>query len=782
MQNLPISFTLNEFHAKAPASKADPKYAAGLASKIYESIKTLNGYYARRNQRINTNRQFARGQHNMKQFLDMLGIDGKNSFANLDTEAPKFMPKMLEILIGRFMEYEETPNVTAVDSVSRANKELRKRTAEWRMNMRDFIGGLEQQAGIPLEDPNAYVPEDNEDMEIYFELEDHDEVEVKFQKAIKDCLLDGSYQVNKRKMLSDLISAGFCVAKVERDINGVIRWKSVHTDDMFYSYCHMDDFSDCKLIGELQKMRISDAREAYPHIDEEKWFKMFKLSNQDPSMHDLSWDYSYNNSFSRPYDDAVVEFMNFTLISTEERYWVEGKDRYNKATIDEKKNKPVYFNRDGSMSSRPVGKEKSVISKRIKLVYEGVYSTRTNEMIKWGVMKEMIKPHYALHEVFGPYCIIMPDQIDMENVSMVERAKSDIKAMTLAKMKLQLIVAKLKPEGIAVDIDGLSGVDLGLGKESTPLELQSIYEQTGVLYFSRLDEEGERSQNLPILNIDNANGVTKIQSLINTYNFHLQSLRDVLGTNEITEGQAPNPRLGRDVLNNSVNLTNRATHFIYEAFINILEQIAKRIAVLRWFDIVNGKMLDYGLQPADVLDRIFDLRISMLPTPSEILYMEELVKGAIAAKIINLEQAFKVRRIAKMDIKLAERTLARYEKQKVQQDVNINQSNMKLQNDLQEAANMRRLQAEAQNKQIEMEGKVKVQKEASKNRQSEFLESIIVKMLDKGGKIPPAFEPIVAQYLKTVMGNLQLTDVDNQMDMAMIMQALQGGEEQPEEV
>jgi hypothetical protein len=781
MQNIPISDSLNEFHAKAPVSKADPKYGAELASKIYDSIKTINGYYARRNERISINRQFARGQHNMKQFLDMLGIDGKNSFANLDTEAPKFMPKMLEILIGRFMEYEETPNITAVDDISKSNKELRKRQAEWRMNMQPLISGLEQQSGMPLEDPNAYVPEDKEDMEIYFELEDYDEIEVKFQKVIKDVMLDSSYQVNKRRLLTDLIHSGFCVAKVERDCNGVIRWKPVLVDDMFYTYCQMDDFSDCKMMGELQKMRIADAREAFPHITEQKWFEMYKLANQDTYKHDLSWDNSYQYSFSRPYDDAVVEFMNFTLISTEERYWVEGKDRYSKATIDEKKNKPVYFNRDGSISSRPVGKDKAVINKRIRVVYEGVYSTKTREMIKWGVMKEMIKPHYALHEVFGPYCIVMPDQIDMENVSMVERARSDIKAMTLARLKLQQIVARLKPEGIAVDIDGLTGVDIGLGKESSPMELQSIYEQTGVLYYTRMDEEGERSQNLPILTIDNANGVTKIQALINTYNFHLQSLRDVVGTNEITEGQAPNPRMGRDVLNNSVNLTNRATHFIYEAYINILEQIGKRIAVLSWFDVVDGKYkMDYGLQPSDILERIFDLRISMLPTPSEINYIEELVRGAIAAKIINLDQAFKVRRIAKMDIKLAERTLARYEKSKVQQEVAINQSNMQLQNDLQEAANMRRLQAEAQNKQLEMEGKAKVQKEASKDRQSEFIESIIVKMLDKGGKIPPVFEPIVAQYLKTVMGNLQLTDVNNELDMALIMQALQGGQEQQE--
>src|SRR5690606_30430912 len=282
----------------------------------------------------------------------------------------------------------------------------------------------------------------------------------------------------------------------------------------------------------------------------------------------LSWQ-AWNDNFltqeQRPYDDVEVEVFEFAVITTIDKYWVETYDNRGKKIIEEKKSRPVYKTADGKNTYEPQDGKSRVISKRIEVVFEGVYNKATDNLLSWDMQKDMIKPHRALQSVMLPYAVYMPDNHQMQNTTIVERVIPDIKEIILTRLKLQQIIIKLRPDGIIVDIDGLDDVDIGLGRKSTPLELVSVYNQTGVLYKRGVNEAGEPIGD-PIRSVENNNTVSKIQSLITTYNFYLQSLREALGTNEITEGQAPNPRLGKQVMDNSIHLSNRATEFIYYAY------------------------------------------------------------------------------------------------------------------------------------------------------------------------------------------------------------------------
>jgi len=56
----------------------------------------------------------------------------------------------------------------------------------------------------------------------------------------------------------------------------------------------------------------------------------------------------------------------------------------------------------------------------------------------------------------------------MDNVTLPERMKSSINQMTLSHLKIQQLIAKMRPAGILVDINGLQDIDLGLGHTVTP--------------------------------------------------------------------------------------------------------------------------------------------------------------------------------------------------------------------------------------------------------------------------------------------------------------------------
>ena len=71
---------------------------------------------------------------------------------------------------------------------------------------------------------------------------------------------------------------------------------------------------------------------------------------------------------------------------------------------------------------------------------------------------------------------------DMIPKSMVNSCIGFADQLQLTHLKIQQAIAKAKPDGIIIDIEGLENVQLGKGGELQPLELHDIYEQTGVFY------------------------------------------------------------------------------------------------------------------------------------------------------------------------------------------------------------------------------------------------------------------------------------------------------------
>lgn len=771
MPNSPLSQSLFDLAKDPIQKKSDPKYGAILAQQVLDSVRAGQGYFQLRNSRFKENESFATGRQSMKEYLDRLNIDGKQAFVNLDLTPPPFAPKFMEVLIGRSMERNERPTVTAVDKISNKKRKKEKDEAEWRMKMGDWIGEKEQAIDMPLEDRNKYTPVDEEDLTLWGESELFLDEEVKFQKVISDGLQDSNYAVWKRATLWDITVKGMGVAYVYRDANGNKKHKRCIPENVVYTTSDKDDFSDCKLIGEIDKMKIVDAREYYPEVTEKEWFEMFQTANQYSGY--LIWNDNFNQSVLRPYDDCVVEIFKFAAITNEKKIWVAGSDRFGKETLDEKDQQPVYPG-----GKVPDGKE--VITKNPQVVYEGCYSVTSKKMLSWSRQKDMIKPHYALHEVFGPFCIVMPNNINMVNMSMAERCKTSIKQLTLQHLKIQQLVAKMRPDGFIVDIAGLHDVNLGLGKSSSPLELQAVYDQTGMLYYSSVDEADNRIQE-PIRPTENNNAVSKIQSLIGLYNFYLQRLRDDLGTNEYVEGQGVNPKLGMGVRDGQVAASNRATDFIYRYFIILLEQIAKRFAVMEWYDVMDGKReQEHDMVAADYADFIPDIQISMLPTEEEQGYVIDMAQTALTAGLLSFAEAFKVKRLAAKDVKLAEIYLAKYEKARKAHAIAENQANIQATAQAQQQSNAQTAENAAQLEQLKSSGKIEVTKVALDLDKNKFIQSLILQYAALNIPIPDQYQAMVNQYLQLAVGSQELQGADIGMKMQQVEQQAQQ-QQQPQQ-
>jgi hypothetical protein len=301
------------------------------------------------------------------------------------------------------------------------------------------------------------------------------------------------------------------------------------------------------------------------------------------------------------------------------------------------------------------------------------------------------------------------------------------------------------------------------------LELIKISDQTGVVLFNGVNEDGETRQNIPITPITSDSNVGKIAALVEQYNHWLGRLRDDLGINEYVEGQSVNPKLGLGVMQNQVTASNRSTNFIYRAYLSMMREVAKRIAIMDWYDIVEDGDERYGIKAEDFEDKIFDINFDMAPTDQDRQYIEQMAQTALSAGLITFEEAVKIRRIAKEDVKLAEIYLGKYESKRKRQAQEEASQNSMVQAQIQDQVAQSKAQADAQAYQIKGQIDMAKQDKVNAGTNTQVLGTIInttIGELLKQGKgiqdMPPELVPIFSAFMQN-MGITQQAQAQMQM-------------------
>lgn len=742
---------LLEFHKGTNKQKADPKFGMQVARSISALVdRGYNGYYTRRNGKIKTSRDVAAGRQDMTQFLDLMNIDGKKAFVNLDLTPPCIAPKFMDIITQRFMERSEAVSVNAIDPLSKRKKQRAKQEAQFRMENKDLIAALQQESGVPLEDESAFTPDDTDDLEFYFGHEYQLPEEIRFEKAIEYVLMDNDWNtVCKRKVIEDMTEAGYGVTRTYVDVNGKIKVRVCEPENCFYSWSKFNDLRDIALCGELYKMKVTEYRARFAKdyirlygeaMAEQKIFEdVMKAASEYPNFTSLNWQFEWTYAYYRPYDDWEIEVMDFEFKTVDNDIFTTKINKHgNLVAVDKREKMP-----------ENLGENKEVVVRQVYNIYRGYYVRKLDKLFCWELAKNMIRPQSNLSDVYFSFTFYMYKNRDMTNVTLPERVNPSIIQMTLAHLKIQHLVAKMRPAGLQIDINGLNDIDLGLGVPLTPLELQRVFDQTGNVYYRSVKEDGETRQLAPIQEIANAGSIPQIQNCIATYNFYLERLRQDLGTNEYVEGQSVNPKLGLGVMENQVAASNRATEFIYEGYLSLMQNTCRKVGMLLWDNVMfGGKEYREFIGDMQLDETYFDVNIQMLPDEMERAKIDQKVETALSAGIIDFADAFKINNI--QNIKLKELYLSRAQKKAQQRKIEENMANIKATSDAQIASAQATTQGKQQELQMEYQGKATVQQITVKGQSDlemqKFVQELQLKSFELGRPLPPQMQDIVDEF------------------------------------
>jgi hypothetical protein len=673
------------------------------------------------------------------------------------------------------MSRREKPIVKATDDTSFSIKEMEKQEAAFRMKNKEQILALEQQVGHKIES-DKFMPDDEDDIALYFDLEYRLPEEILFETKIKKTLDDNDYGVLKRTLIRDVIDVNFASTKVYFDANHNIKIKRVKPENLIYNVFESDNGRDLGYIGEVKPMKISVIRKKY-NLDEETIFKLAqKASRELKRSENLYWRDSYKYTEIRPYDDYSILVFDFEVKTTDVEYTVKTENKYGNILAIPKQGKPM----------APAGQELSgeVIESKVMNIYHGVWVCDTDTMLEWNLNSNTIRPYNNGVDAMFTYSVICPNSNGSLIPSMIEKAMGPIRQMLVIRLKMQQLISLMKPDGFAVDIEGFSDVDLGTGNSIEPLKLMKIYDQTGRVFWNSKNEDGTPKA-FPIQQLPNNGNVAQLNTLINQYNFELDRLREEMGISEYRDGSSVPVKTGLGVMQNQIQSSNSATEYIYDAFSTLIEETAEKVSMMLWDSVVfkAAKYKEMEGYDLSLLDMSFDVKVQMMPDDKERAELNNLMMQALQAGGITYEQVFKIKNID--DVKLAELYLAKTMRRAKREAEENAQRNAEMNAQIQQQSSQMKMQQDAQLTQLESQGKIAVNKTKGDSDKDleliKFATSMYMESLKTGQTLPDEIKQLADSILGTAVQEKMQQKQQEMMAAQQQAQQQSQQEEQPEQ-
>jgi len=711
MKDVVINISPTSFPSQfaTDAEKASAAYGLQIGASIqYEWFRKDGNqcrYYSQWRD-FNRLRLYARGEQSVEKYKNELAINGDLSYLNLDWTPVPILPKFVDVVVNGMADRLFKPKAYAQDAMSQAKRSKYQDMIEGQMVAKDVLSEIQQSTGINpfIMDPDE-LPETDEELSLYMQLNYKPAIEIAEEEAINTILDENHYQDTRKRIDYDLTVIGIGVAKHEFLPGAGVQVSYVDPANVVYSYTEDPYFKDCFYWGEIKTLPMTELLKIDPTLTREQLEEISKYSQ--------SW-YDYYN-VARFYENSMFYRDTCTLLYF--NYKTTKKVVYKKKILeggnsrmiekDDRFNPPVEMMEEGKFEK---------IEKTIDVWYSGVMVMGTNFLLKWELSENMVRPKSASQHALPNYVAVAPRMYKGVIESLVRRMIPFADLIQLTHLKLQQVIARVVPDGVFIDADGLNEVDLGTGQAYNPEDALRLYFQTGSVIGRSYTQDGEfNNARIPIQQLTSNSGASKTQMLIANYNHYLDMIRSVTGLNEARDGSTPDPNALVGVQKLAALNSNTATRHILEGGLYIYRSIAEaltyRVAdILEYADFKDDFANKIGKYNVSILNDIKDLYIydfgifiEISPDEEQKAQLEANIQIALSRGDINLEDAIDIREIK--NLKLANQLLKvkrikkqdREEKMEMQKQAMLSQQQLKSQ-ELAGQVAMQKIQMESQSK------------------------------------------------------------------------------------
>ncbi len=694
------------------------KVAKAIEHEWFKRDSGTNRFYNNQNT-FHRRRLYARGEQSIQKYKDELSINGDLSYLNLDWKPVPIISKFVDIVVNGISE-----RTFDIKAFSQDPYGVQKRTEYMESLIRDMqtkeLNNFAQEAfGISLfETDQNSLPENKEELELHMQLDYKEAIEIAQEQAINTILEGNRYELLRKRLNYDLTVLGIGCAKTSFNKSEGIKVEYVDPADIIFSYTESPYFEDIYYVGEIKTVPINELKKQFPELTNEDLEEITKQGVQNTDFYHRT----INETNNIDKNSVQLLYFNYKTYANEVYKVKQTATGASKILI-----KDDTFNPPAEVLDNNFEK----ISRSIEVLYEGVLVLGTNKMLKWELAKNMMRPKSDHTKVKMNYSIVAPRMYKGRIESLVSRIIGFADMIQITHLKLQQVLSLMVPDGIYLDADGLAEIDLGNGTNYNPQEALNMFFQTGSVIGRSFTSEGDMNPGkIPVQEIQSGSGNNKISSLITTYNYYMQMIRDVTGLNEARDGSMPDKNALVGVQKLAAANSNTATRHILQSGLFLTAEIAEALSlrvsdVLEYSPTREAFIQAIGVHNVATLDDIsemhlhdFGIFIDLAPDDEQQAILENNIQMALSQGTIDLEDAIDVREIK--NVKLANQLLKIKRKKKQERDMQIQQANMQAQADANVQAQQAAAQLEVQKQQALVGAQVQLE-QAKSNFESQRL-------------------------------------------------------------
>ena len=654
-------------------------------------------------------RLYARGEQPVGKYKNELAINGDLSYLNLDWTPVPILPKFVDIVVNGMSDRLFKVKAYAQDAMSQSKRSKYQDMIEGQMLAKPMLEVIQEKTGAnPFTIEPEELPKSDEELSLYMQLNYKPAIEIAEEEAINTILEENKYIDLRKRLDYDLTVLGIATAKHEFLPGAGVEVKYVDPANVVYSYTEDPHFKDCFYWGEIKTVPITELTKIDPTLTKEQLEEIAKSGQ--------SW-YDYYNT-AQYYDNDIFYRDTVTLMYF--NYKTTKKMVYKKKINEETGATKVIEKDDTFNPPQEMMDENNFIKieKTIDVWYDGVMVMGTNYLLKWELAENMVRPKSASQHALPNYVAVAPRMYKGVIESLVRRMIPFADLIQITHLKLQQVIAKVVPDGVFIDADGLNEVDLGTGNAYNPEDALRLYFQTGSVIGRSYTQDGEfNNARVPIQQLTSNSGASKTQMLIGNYNHYLNMIRSVTGLNEARDGSMPDPNSLVGLQKLAALNSNTATRHILDGslymFRSLSEALTYRVAdILEYADFADDFANKIGKYNVSILNDIKDLYIydfgifiEVAPDEEEKAQLEQNIQMALSKGDINLEDAIDIREIK--NIKLANQLLKVKRKAKQDREEQMQMQKQAMQS--QQQLKSQEIAAQLAMKKIEMETQAKIQ-------------------------------------------------------------------------
>jgi len=679
------------------------KYAKAIESQWGKRTDS-SSLFSKRYNLFKRNKEYANGVQDTtiyKRLLNNLDPNsGDGSLMNLDFTPVPILPKFVRIVVNKILGRNLYPNLEAVDPLSSSEKNRDKKRIEIQVALKKQLMAFKEKTGATIGMDPEMIPDNEAEAEIFIGENVKSDAEIAAQVATDMTLSWNNFDDNIfRRCVNDLATNGMAVVKRSNDPNYGIKTHYVDPKDFIHSETNDPSFEDITYAGHIRTMPIQELKRiASGELEEEDFQKIVKqVSGR--SVNGQAYDSTIGKNIYE-YDEYSVDVLEFEFLSTDCMYFEEKENRFG--------NRNFFY--EGFDYKEKAGSvfERKPYKMEIVNVYKGYFILGTDYLFGYGRMHNVPKNIYDISKARMSYSVVATNLTDMMPKSMVSSCIGFADMLQLTHLKIQQAIAKAKPDGLIIDIEGLENVQLGKGGELQPLDLHDIYEQTGVFYYRSKNPEGG-FQNPPIREIGNS--IRNINELIGLYNHYLRMIRDTTGINEVVDASTPKSEALVGVREQAIAASNNATYDITNAsmilYKNVCNDIVKCLQILPEdsviMEVYRNAIGQTNMSVLTSFSRLpmynFGVQVQKDMDDKDQAYLEQAIQISLGQKEIDLEDAMAIRELK--DINQAERLLIVRRKKKFEQAQRMAAQQQQMQAQMAQQAQAMQLQIEGQKMQAE---------------------------------------------------------------------------------